>query len=65
MLWSLRNNWVWEKFREDYTTLALFAGIKSTILVTILIVSSQALNFECIVSLLDEYFSLNGGAMDF
>ena len=35
--------WVWENFREDYTTLALFAGIKTF---TILIVSSQTLNFE-------------------
>ena len=34
-----KNNWVWENFREDYTTVALFAGIKVTILVTILIVS--------------------------
>ena len=42
---KMLKNWVWivvwENFREDYTTLALFAGIKGTILVTILIVSSQ------------------------
>ena len=61
-----QNNWVWENFREDYTTLALFAGIKGTILVTILIVSYQTLKFEMYyVIILDEYFSLNVGAMDF
>ena len=42
----LKTNWVWENFREDYTTLALFAGIKGTVLVTILIVSSQILKFK-------------------
>ena len=39
---SFTNNWVWENFREDFTTPALFAGFKGTIL----IVSSQTLNFE-------------------
>ena len=34
-------------------------------LVTIWIVSSQTLYFECIISLLDEHFPLNVGAMDF
>ena len=28
---SLKHNWVWENFIEDYTTLALFAGIMGTI----------------------------------
>ena len=27
----LKNNWVWENLREDYTTPALFAGIMGTI----------------------------------
>ena len=37
-----KKNWVWENFREDYTTPALFAGIMGTNL----IVSSQTLKFE-------------------
>ena len=39
---SFKNNWVWENFREDYITPALFAGFTGTIL----IVCSQTLNFE-------------------
>ena len=63
ILHKVKKNWVWENFREDYTTLALFAGIKGTIWVTILIVS-QTLKFEMYYYLM-HIFSLNVGAMDF
>ena len=59
------NKWVWENFREDYSTSALFQGNLGNYLVHILIVSSQTLYFKMYSSLFDEPFSINVGAMDF
>ena len=64
---KFQNEWIWENFWEDNCTPALFVyrGLQGTIWLLFGKAPLRPFTLKCIISLLDERFSLNGGAMNF